>query len=89
MNETIVISTKSWQNELHYLLKKYRSKYPLFITSKGAINRFKIVVNNYERTIYVEEALHSAYQNISKLHCLHSYFRTDVGQTLWPIGVGF
>ena len=23
-----------------------------------AINRFKIVVNNYERTIYVEEALH-------------------------------
>lgn len=42
MNETIVISTKSWQNELHYLLKKYRSKYPLFITSKGAINRFKI-----------------------------------------------
>ena len=44
-------------------------------------------VNSFGKT--VEEALQSAYQNISKIHCLHSYFRTDVGQTLWPIGVGF
>ena len=44
-------------------------------------------VNGLGKT--VEDALQSAYQNISKLHCLHSYFRTDVGQNLWPIGVGF
>ena len=44
-------------------------------------------VNGLGKTI--ENALQSAYQNISKLQCLHSYFRTDVGQTLWPIGVGF
>jgi hypothetical protein len=44
-------------------------------------------VNGLGKT--VEDALQSAYQNIRKLHCLHSYFRTDVGQTLWPIGAGF
>ena len=44
-------------------------------------------VNSLGKT--VEDALQNAYQNISKLHCLHSYFRTDIGQNLWPIGVGF
>jgi phosphoribosylamine-glycine ligase len=27
-----------------------------------------------------------AYENIKKIRCLGSYFRTDIGQTLWPPG---
>lgn len=36
----------------------------------------------------VQAALQRAYQDIQQLHCLHSYYRTDIGQTLWPIGTG-
>lgn len=32
----------------------------------------------------VEEALDAVYRNIRKISCAGSYYRTDVGQTLWP-----
>jgi phosphoribosylamine-glycine ligase len=34
----------------------------------------------------LEEALRKAYSNIQKIHVLASYYRTDVGQSLWPPG---
>lgn len=34
----------------------------------------------------VESALELAYQNIKKVRCLSSYYRTDIGQTKWPPG---
>jgi phosphoribosylamine-glycine ligase len=34
----------------------------------------------------LEEALNKAYANIRKIHVLASYYRTDIGQSLWPPG---
>jgi phosphoribosylamine---glycine ligase len=34
----------------------------------------------------LEEAIQKAYANIQKIRCLGSYFRTDIGQSLWPPG---
>jgi phosphoribosylamine---glycine ligase len=34
----------------------------------------------------LEEAIDRAYVNIRKIRCLGSYYRTDVGQSLWPPG---
>lgn len=34
----------------------------------------------------LEEAISTAYANIRRLHSLGSYFRTDVGESLWPPG---
>jgi phosphoribosylamine-glycine ligase len=34
----------------------------------------------------LEHAIARAYDNIRKLRCLGSYYRTDVGQSLWPPG---
>jgi phosphoribosylamine-glycine ligase len=31
-------------------------------------------------------ALGKAYQNIRRIRCLGSYYRTDIGQSLWPPG---
>jgi len=39
-------------------------------------------VNAGGRTI--REAIDKAYQNIKKVKCGGSYYRTDVGQSLWP-----
>ena len=32
----------------------------------------------------VEEALASVYRNIRKITCPGSYYRTDIGESLWP-----
>ena len=32
----------------------------------------------------IDEALEIAYRNIKKMKCPGSYYRTDVGQTMWP-----
>lgn len=32
----------------------------------------------------LDEALQRAYRNIRKIRCLSSYYRTDIGQSLWP-----
>jgi phosphoribosylamine---glycine ligase len=32
------------------------------------------------------KAIASAYKNIAKIRCLGSYYRTDVGASLWPPG---
>ncbi|MFQ5676774.1 MAG: phosphoribosylglycinamide synthetase C domain-containing protein [bacterium] len=37
-------------------------------------------------TATLQEAIDKAYENISKIHCLGSYYRTDIGQCLWPPG---
>ncbi len=34
----------------------------------------------------LEEAIKKAYDNIRRIHCLGSYYRTDIGQSLWPPG---
>jgi phosphoribosylamine-glycine ligase len=34
----------------------------------------------------LEEAVNKAYDNIRKIRCLSSYYRTDIGQSLWPPG---
>ena len=34
----------------------------------------------------LEEAIDSAYENIRKIRCLSSYYRTDIGKSLWPPG---
>jgi len=34
----------------------------------------------------LENAIAKAYENIRKLKCLSSYYRTDVGKSLWPPG---
>ncbi|MDQ7065435.1 MAG: phosphoribosylglycinamide synthetase C domain-containing protein [candidate division KSB1 bacterium] len=34
----------------------------------------------------LDQALERAYANIRKIRCLGSYFRTDIGQILWPPG---
>lgn len=34
----------------------------------------------------LEGAIQTAYANIRKIRCLSSYYRTDIGQTLWPPG---
>ena len=33
----------------------------------------------------VEEAIATAYRNIKKIRCPGSYYRTDIGQSLWPL----
>ena len=32
------------------------------------------------------EAIAKVYENIAKIRCLGSYYRTDVGESLWPPG---
>lgn len=34
----------------------------------------------------LEGAIGKAYENIAKLQCLSSYYRTDIGRSLWPPG---
>ncbi len=34
----------------------------------------------------LEEAIENAYDNIAKIRCLSSYYRTDIGKSLWPPG---
>lgn len=34
----------------------------------------------------VDDAIAKAYANIRRIRCLGSYFRTDIGQSLWPPG---
>ena len=37
----------------------------------------------------VNEAIHGAYENIKKIKNFGSYYRSDIGQSLWPIGTGY
>jgi phosphoribosylamine-glycine ligase len=34
----------------------------------------------------LEEAIGRAYENIRKIRVLSSYYRTDIGRSLWPPG---
>jgi phosphoribosylamine-glycine ligase len=34
----------------------------------------------------LENSISLAYENIRKLKCLSSYYRTDIGMSLWPPG---
>jgi phosphoribosylamine-glycine ligase len=34
----------------------------------------------------LDEVIDKAYRNIRKIRCLSSYYRTDIGQSLWPPG---
>ena len=33
---------------------------------------------------YLNQALQQCYENIKKIKCVGSYYRTDIGETLWP-----
>ncbi len=37
----------------------------------------------------LESAIQLVYENIQKIHCLGSYYRLDLGQSLWPPGKGY
>ncbi|MBF0349469.1 MAG: phosphoribosylamine--glycine ligase [SAR324 cluster bacterium] len=37
----------------------------------------------------LQEVIQKTYANIRKIRCLASYYRTDVGQSLWPPGTGY
>ena len=41
-------------------------------------------VNAWAETL--EQAIQRAYAAIRRIHCLGSYYRTDIGQSLWPPG---
>ena len=34
----------------------------------------------------IDQAIKKAYENIGKINCLSSYYRTDIGKSLWPPG---
>ena len=34
----------------------------------------------------LDKAIAKAYENIKKIRCLSSYYRTDIGESLWPPG---
>jgi phosphoribosylamine---glycine ligase len=34
----------------------------------------------------LSSAIRKAYQNVARIHCLASYYRTDIGASLWPPG---
>ena len=42
--------------------------------------------NKEEALRLLESAVERAYKNISKLRSLGSYYRPDIGQSLWPPG---
>ena len=44
-------------------------------------------VNTFSEDL--NHALEKIYQNIKKIRCLGSYYRLDLGQSLWPPGQGF
>lgn len=37
----------------------------------------------------LQQAIHGAYENIKKIKNFGSYYRPDIGQSLWPIGTGY
>ena len=37
----------------------------------------------------LSDAIDQGNQNIKKIRCLGSYYRLDLGKTLWPPGTGF
>ena len=37
----------------------------------------------------LDAAIAQVYEDIRKIHCLGSYYRTDLGESLWPPGTGF
>lgn len=37
----------------------------------------------------LQQAIHGAYENIKKIKNFGSYYRSDIGQSLWPIGTGY
>ena len=44
-------------------------------------------VNDFNRDL--NQAVKSVYDNISRIRCLGSYYRLDLGKSLWPPGTGF
>ena len=44
-------------------------------------------VNTFSENL--NHAVEKIYQNIKKIRCLGSYYRLDLGQSLWPPGQGF
>ncbi len=51
-------------------------------TSGQGANRIADVCSTAET---VEEAIALAYRNIKKIRCPGSYYRTDIGQSMWPL----
>ena len=37
---------------------------------------------------YIESAITKAYANMGRIRVLSGYYRTDIGQSLWPPGTG-
>ncbi len=51
------------------------------VTSPKANNRIADITATGNT---IEEAIEIAYRNINKIECPGSYYRTDIGEVLWP-----
>ncbi|HEX7861729.1 MAG TPA: phosphoribosylglycinamide synthetase C domain-containing protein [Verrucomicrobiae bacterium] len=62
------------------------------VRAAGKTSRQKFVATGHRIAdiVSIERDLNSAirksYQNIERIHCLASYYRTDIGSSLWPPG---
>lgn len=72
-----------WWNEVE------RAGNQISITSHAALNTGHRVADVIAFSDDLDEAISKAYDNIRKIRCLSSYYRTDVGESLWPPGEGY
>jgi phosphoribosylamine-glycine ligase len=67
-----------WWNEV------YEQAGSLFMTSHSGLDKGHRIADVNALAPSLSEALDAVYRNLHRLHCLNSYYRTDIGQTLWP-----
>ena len=72
-----------WWNEVDVENKK------LCMTSHNTLAMGHRVCDVNAFSDNLPDAIDKVYQNIKKISCLGSYYRLDLGETLWPPGTGF
>ena len=72
-----------WWNEVDMENKK------LCMTSHQTLEMGHRVCDVNAFSDNLSDAIDQVYQNIKKIRCLGSYYRLDLGKTLWPPGKGF
>ena len=72
-----------WWNEVDVENKK------LCMTSHQTLEMGHRVCDVNAFSDNLSDAIDQVYQNIKKIRCLGSYYRLDLGKTLWPPGTGF
>ncbi|MBT4092012.1 MAG: hypothetical protein HN590_15675 [Calditrichaeota bacterium] len=61
----------------------------LYIASHEVLDKDHRIADIVACGEHLDLTIKKAYENIQKIKCLGSYYRTDVGDTLWPPGNGF